>query len=66
MPVSYGPEKEDAEEKSEGILVERRKKAVVGEFERTIASDVKVFIRGGQTNAEDWRFGVYEAIIGGK
>jgi len=54
--VSYGPGKLDAEEKSEGRkLVERRKKAFVGEFDRTIASEVKVFIEE-VTDAKNWRF----------
>ena len=56
MPVSYGPEKEDAEKNSEGRkLVERKKKDFVGEIDRTIASEVKVFIEQ-VAGAEDWRF----------
>jgi len=56
VPVSYGPENEDAEEKSEGRkLVERKKKDFVGEIDRTIASEVKVFIEQ-VAGAEDWRF----------
>lgn len=56
LPVSYEPEREDAKERSEGRkLVERRKKAFVGEFDRTIASEVKVFIEE-VTDAKNWRF----------